>query len=63
LPDVQVPEANVALVFTSDKAELDVDGAPIPTVPLKKLKEVLRKTAKEQPLSPDLIREINQLFV
>ena len=63
LPDVKVPEANVALVFTSEKAELEVDGAPIPTVPLKKLKEVIRKSAKEQPLPPDLIREINQLFV
>ena len=62
LPDLQVPEANVALVFTSEKAELEVDGAPIPTVPLKKLKEVIRKSAKEQPLSTDLIREINQLF-
>ena len=63
LPDLQFPEANVALVFTNEKAELEVDGAPIPTVPLKKLKEVIRKSAKEQPLPPDLIREINQLFV
>ena len=63
LPDLQFPEANVALVFTNEKAELEVDGAPIPTVPLKKLKDVIRKTAKDQPLPTDLIREINQLFM
>ena len=35
------------LVFTSDKGELETDEAPIPTVPLKKLKEVIRKSGKD----------------
>jgi len=62
IPDGKIPDASVALVFTNDKANLEVEGAPILTVPLKKLKEEIRKSAKEKPLSPDLIREINLLF-
>jgi len=61
-PDTQVSEASLALVFTSENAQLEVENAPIPTLPLKKLKEMVRKAAKEKPMSPDLIREINLLF-
>jgi len=55
-------EPHNVLVFVNEKAELDVDGAPIMTIPLKKLKEVVRKAAKETPLTSLLILEINQLF-
>ncbi len=62
IPDKEVPDANVVLVFTSERAELEVDGAPIPALPLKKLKELIRKSVKEKSLPPELIREVNQLF-
>lgn len=62
LPNVEIPEVSVALVFTSEKAELEVDDAPILTVQLKKLKEVIRKSAKEKSLSQVFIQEINSLF-
>jgi hypothetical protein len=42
---------------------LDVEDAPILTLPLKKLKEAVRKAAKDKPLSPEQIQEINELFV
>ena len=47
LPQYQFPEPKPVLVFTSEKAELEVDGAPIPSIPLKKLKELIRKSSKE----------------
>jgi len=62
VPDQVIPEARVVLVFTNDNAELDVDDAPILSLPLKKLKEAIRKTPKEYALSPLLIQEINSLF-
>ena len=62
LPDKEIPEPSAALVFTSEKAELEVDGAPILTIPLKKLKEAVRKAAKDKPLTPELIQEINEVF-
>jgi hypothetical protein len=63
IPNVATPEPNVALVFINAKAELEVENAPILTLPLKELKNTIRKSAKEKPLSPDLIKEINDLFV
>jgi hypothetical protein len=62
LPETEIPEPNVALVFINAKAELEVENAPILTLPLKELKNTIRKSAKDKPLSPDLIKEINDLF-
>src|SRR4030042_7063382 len=47
LPEKTFPEPHTILVFTNDKADLEVDDAPIPTLPIKKLKETVRKSAKE----------------
>jgi hypothetical protein len=62
LPDETFPEPHTVLVFTNDKVELEVEGAPIPTIPIKKLKDTIRKATKETPMSPEQIMEINQLF-
>jgi hypothetical protein len=62
IPEKEIPEAQTALVFTNEKVELEVEGAPILTLPVKKLKEAVRKAAKDKPLSPELILEINDLF-
>jgi len=63
IPDGEVKEPSVALVFVNEKAELEVDNAPVLTIPLKELKNIVRKTAKEKPLSPEVIKQINALFV
>lgn len=62
MPDVEIQEPSVALVFINDKAELEVDNAPVLTIPLKELKSIVRKSAKEKPLSPEMIKQINDLF-
>jgi hypothetical protein len=62
IQDVEIKEPNVALVFVNDKADLEVEGAPVLTLPLKELKNTIRKTAKEKPLSPEMIKQINELF-
>lgn len=62
LPEKTFPDPRTILVFTNDKASLEVDGAPIPTLPLKKLKDAIRKSAKENPLTPEQLTEINDLF-
>ncbi len=61
-PELEPPEVKTVLVFLNEKAELDVEDAPILTLPVKKLKESIRKEAKEKSLTLDLIREINFLF-
>jgi hypothetical protein len=62
IPDKEIPDAKPALVFTNEKVDLDVEQAPVLTLPLKKLKEAVRKAAKDKPLTPELIQEINELF-
>lgn len=63
IPAMELPGASTVLVFLSEKAELEVEDAPILTLPVKKLKETLRKAAKDKPLPPEQIKEINSLFV
>ena len=58
----EIPEVRPVLVFTSDKVELEIDEAPLPAVPLKKLKEYIRKSAKERPVDPETLNAIRELF-
>jgi hypothetical protein len=62
IPDQSIPEARPVLVFTNDKVDLEVGETPILTIPLKKLKETIRKSTKENALSPQLIEELNKQF-
>jgi hypothetical protein len=62
LPDQIIPEPRSVLVFTNEKAILEVGETPIPTLPLKKLKDTIRKSAKENILPPLLIQQVNDLF-
>lgn len=57
-----LPEINAALIFTHDRAEVDADNAPSPTLHIRKLKDFIRKTAKNKPISLDKAKEIQQLL-
>ena len=46
------PEIKSALVFTSDEVEINPEGADIPALKLKQLKEFIRQRAKEKPIGP-----------
>ncbi len=62
LPDTPVDAPTVALVFLSQNAQLDVENAPLLTLPAKELKNTVRKAGKSKPLSPITITLINGLF-
>ncbi len=62
LPDNQVQPPTVALVFINQNVQLEVENAPLLTLPLKELKNAVRKNPKEKSLSIISIQEINQLF-
>ena len=47
----EIPEIKAALVFTTDGVEIEAEEAPMPALPLKKLKEFMRNKAKERPIS------------
>jgi hypothetical protein len=60
LPDQEPPAIQGVVVFTNEKTELDVDEAPIPVIPVKKLKDLIRKKSKEKGLSPLKLQEIQE---
>jgi hypothetical protein len=59
----EVPDVQAALVFTNDAAEVDAENAPIPTMHAKKLKDLIRKTAKNKPISMDKVKEIQEAII
>ena len=47
----EIPPISAALVFLDEQVEINADNAPLPTMQIKKLKDFIRKSAKEHPLS------------
>ena len=62
LPDLEIPPINVALVFFHPDVNLQVDDAPTPTLPDKKLKDLIRKEAKTKPISMSDIQAIQDFL-
>lgn len=62
LTEEEVPEVNAMLVLTNEKAIVDADNAPVPTLDVRKLKDFVRKTAKRKPISLDLVKKVQGVF-
>lgn len=65
LPGEQLPPAKAALVFTNPRTEIDIPEeveAPAEAVPLGKLKETIRKQAKNKGLSPEKLILLQEVF-
>lgn len=62
LDEEQALDVQAALILTNEKAEVNADNAPAPTLPAKKLKDFIRKTAKGKPISSDLVEEVKQVL-
>jgi hypothetical protein len=58
----EVPPIHAALVFTDDRAEIRADDAPIPTIKIGQLKELIRKTAKQNPFPMTEIKRITAIL-
>jgi len=51
LNGIDIPEVRAALLLTNEQMEIQAEGAPIPAIKLKQLKEFMRQKAKEKPIS------------
>ena len=51
LEENEIPEVQAVLVFMNEQVEIQADGAPVPALRLKQLKDFLRQKAKEKPIS------------
>jgi hypothetical protein len=62
LPDVELPEPQIALVFTNPKAIVQAQQAPISTLHVEKLKEFIRKRAKEKSIPLDSLQPLIEIL-
>jgi hypothetical protein len=62
LPEDGRPEVNAVLLFLNEKAIIDADNAPVPTIPIKKFKEFVRRRAREGLMPQDQVNTIQALF-
>lgn len=63
--DVKIPDIQAALVFTNKSAEVDIhegENLPAETVVLGKLKDTIRKSVKVKQLSPERVKQIQDLL-
>ena len=59
LPDAKLPPIQTAIVFTAPNANVQVgEDAPIPAMHADKLKDFIRRKAKEQPVNPSAIQKL-----
>lgn len=65
LPENDDIPIQAAIVFTSDKADLQISEGvetPVPTLYVNKLKEFIRKSAKNKPISQEKIQTVQRLL-
>jgi len=64
-PDVEFPPPQTALIFTNPQANIvEVDNAPVATLPVKSLKDYIRKQAKnkEARLAPEQWKTLQRIL-
>lgn len=62
LPDSSVPSVQPVVVFTSPKASVQAADAPVPTLHVEKLKDYVRRMAKETPVNMESVRLVQKLL-
>jgi len=60
--DTEIPEIQAALVFSHPEVDIQVEDAPAPTLTAKKLKDMIRKKAKEKHISPEIVTLIQNII-
>lgn len=58
--ELAAPE--VAIIFTNPKANLDLENPPYPSIPVSKLKDFIRRKAKEQMVSQEKLEPLINLL-
>jgi len=62
MDQAEIPEINALMVFTSDEVEINAEGATVPTLKLKQMKEFIRKRVKDKTITPNALNKIKSLF-
>ncbi|MDK1027857.1 MAG: hypothetical protein QGM50_02750 [Anaerolineae bacterium] len=60
--DSEIPEIKAALVFTNPSLSFDVKDAPLSALPLKKLKDFTRQSAKKKPITTQMVEKVQAVW-
>ena len=60
MDESEIPEIKSMLVFTSDEVEIDSEGATIPAMKMKQIKDFIRQKAKEEKLPAETLTTLNE---
>jgi hypothetical protein len=58
-----IPPINAMVIFTNPKSEVKAPEAPYPTMVADKMKDFLRKKAKDNAFPPELADKVNAVFL
>jgi hypothetical protein len=61
-PENNLPAVQTVIVFTNPKASVQTQDAPIPTMHVEKLKDFIRRMAKEQPANMNQVQKVQALL-
>jgi hypothetical protein len=50
LSEGEIPPVHAVLIFTNENVDIQADGAPLPAMKIKQLKDFMRQKAKEKPI-------------
>ena len=59
---VEIPPIHAALVFLDEKIEINAEDSPLPAMQVKKLKEFIRKAAKEKPFGALMLERVKEVL-
>jgi hypothetical protein len=62
MDESEIPEIQVALVFTNDTLEVESEDSPLPALKLKRLKEFMRQKSKNRALSTEQMDRISKIM-
>ncbi len=63
LSEDQIPTIKPVIVMTNPKTVIDVEDAPVPTIPVKKLKDTVRKKSKDDNLPDSELTELEKALM
>jgi hypothetical protein len=62
LPETSQPIVRSMILFTNPKASVQVQDTPIPTMHVEKLKDFVRRKAKEEPANLETVRQVQAVL-
>jgi hypothetical protein len=58
----EIPQVKAILVFTNPQVEISADNAPIPALPIRKLKDFIRQQSKVNGISDEQLKQLKAVL-